>query len=382
MEGNDKVELKRGLRGVYIDRTESSYIDGKAGKLLYRGYDINDLATDSTFEEVCYLLLYGSLPTVLQLQEFDSGLKTERQLPEEILRIIGLTSQAHPMDALRTAVSALSAFDPEVSDTSVDGVRRKGARLIAKAPAIVAAHARIRDGKPPVAADNSLGHAANFLYMLLGKRPAPEDAKLLDKDLLLHAEHGVNASTFAARVAASTEADFYAAITAAIAVLKGPLHGGAAEAVMKTAQEIGSEENAESYVTGLLERGERVMGFGHAVYKTVDPRSLHLKADAKALGERKGRPGWFSILQAVAETDAMKRRARRGLHPNVDFWSGAIYYLLEIPDDLFIPVFALGRIPGWTAHLIEQYMNNILMRPLLEYVGPKDRAYRPIGERT
>ncbi len=375
----EKIELKRGLRDVYIDRTKASFIDGKVGKLLYRGYNIHDLAEKSTFEETIYLLLYGNLPTRRQLNEFDAQLKASRNIPDEIIQIIRLTRDAHPMDVLRTAVSALAAFDPEVADNSPEATLRKGIRLTAQAPTIVAAHARIREGKQPVAPDSSLGHAANFLYMLFGQRPDPEDAKLIDKDFVLHAEHGVNASSFGARVAASTLADLHCAITTGIAVLKGPAHGGAAEEVMKMALEIGNEENAEEYVRNRLKSGGRVMGFGHRVYKALDPRAVHLREDAKRLGERKGQPKWFNILQAVAE--AMEPYARRGICQNVDFWSGSIYYLLGIPEDLFISIFAMGRIPGWTVQVLEQFENNILLRPMLLYTGPMDLEYVPIDQR-
>ena len=374
-----KVELHRGLRDVYIDRTESSYIDGNKGKLLYRGYNIDDIAEHSNFEETIYLLLFGSLPTRSQLDSFDVELKANRTLPDEILEVIKLTKHAHPMDVLRTAVSALSGYDEEVADNSREASLRKGIRLTSKAPTIVAAHARIREGKPSVPPDSSLSHAANFLYMLFGEKPDPEDARLIDKDFVLHAEHGVNASSFGARVAASTQADLHGAITTGIAVLKGPSHGGAAEEVMKMALEIGNEENAEPYVRDRLNRGGRVMGFGHRVYKAVDPRSIHLQDDAKALGERKGQPKWFSILQEVIEV--MQPYSKRGICQNVDFFSGAIYYLLGIPDDLFISIFAMGRVPGWTVQVLEQFENNILLRPRLQYVGPMDLEYVPIDQR-
>jgi len=375
----EKVELKRGLRDVYIDRTESSFIDGKVGKLLYRGYNIDDLAEHSTFEETIYLLLFGSLPTKNELDAFEAKLKANRGLPDEILQIISLTKEAHPMDVLRTAISALATFDPEVADNSHEAVLRKGTRLTAQAPTIVAAHARIRDGKDPIPPNDSLNHAANFLYMLFGELPEPQDARLIDKDFVLHAEHGINASSFGARIAASTQADLHCAITAGVAVLKGPSHGGAAEEVMKMALDIGDEENAEPYIKDLLSRGGRVMGFGHRVYRAVDPRSVHLLEDSRELGERKGQPKWFSILQSVMEV--MKPYAKRGICQNVDFFSGAVYYLLDIPDDLFISIFAMGRIPGWTVQMAEQLENNILLRPRLKYVGPMDLEYVPIANR-
>lgn len=375
----EKVQLHRGLREVYIDRSKSSFIDGNIGKLLYRGYNIDDLAVHSNFEETAYLVMYGKLPTQVQLEEFDAKLKAARLIPDEIVDIIKLTRNSHPMDVLRTAISALSAYDPDTEDNSTEATLRKGLRLTAQAPTIVATHARVREGKDPIAPDSNLNQAANFLNMLFGELPEQVDSDLIDKDFVLHAEHGINASSFGARVAASTVADLHCAVTTGVAVLKGPSHGGAAEEVMKMAQEIGTEENAESYVRERLDSGGRIMGFGHRVYRAIDPRSVHLQDDAKALGERKGEPKWFSILQNVIE--AMEPYRRRGIYQNVDFFSGTIYYLLGIPDDLFISIFAMGRIPGWTAQVVEQFENNILLRPRLLYTGEMDVPYVPIGER-
>ena len=375
----EKVQLHRGLREVYIDRSKSSFIDGNIGKLLYRGYNIDDLAVHSNFEETAYLVMYGKLPTQAQLDEFDAKLKAARLIPDEIVDIIKLTRNSHPMDVLRTAISALSAYDPDTEDNSTEATLRKGLRLTAQAPTIVATHARVRDGKDLIAPDSNLNQAANFLNMLFGELPEQVDSDLIDKDFVLHAEHGINASSFGARVAASTVADLHCAVTTGVAVLKGPSHGGAAEEVMKMAQEIGTEENAENYVRERLDSGGRIMGFGHRVYRAIDPRSVHLQEDAKALGERKGEPKWFSILQNVIE--AMKPYRRRGIYQNVDFFSGTIYYLLGIPDDLFISIFAMGRIPGWTAQVVEQFENNILLRPRLLYTGEMDVPYVPIGER-
>ena len=375
----EKVQLHRGLREVYIDRSKSSFIDGNIGKLLYRGYNIDELAVHSNFEETAYLVMYGELPTQAQLDEFDATLKAARLIPDEIVDIIKLTRNSHPMDVLRTAISALSAYDPDTEDNSTEATPRKGLRLTARAPTIVATHARVRDGKDPIAPDSNLNQAANFLNMLFGELPEQVDSDLIDKDFVLHAEHGINASSFGARVAASTVADLHCAVTTGVAVLKGPSHGGAAEEVMKMAQEIGTEENAENYVRERLDSGGRIMGFGHRVYRAIDPRSVHLQDDAKALGERKGEPKWFSILQNVIE--AMEPYRRRGIYQNVDFFSGTIYYLLGIPDDLFISIFAMGRIPGWTAQVVEQFENNILLRPRLLYTGEMDVPYVPIGER-
>ena len=376
----ENATLYRGLREVYIDRTTSSYIDGKLGKLYYRGFSIDDLAENCSFEEIIYLVMIGELPTTGELSEFVSDLKSSMELPEPIIDIIRIIKDAHPMDVLRTSISALATFDPEVDDNSTEATLRKGTRLTAQAPTIVAAHSRIRDGKDPIKPDPNLSIAANFLYMIFGEIPDPRDAKLIDKDFVLHAEHGLNASSFGARVSASTQADLHCAITTGISVLKGPSHGGAAESVMTMSLEIGSEDNAEEYVKNTLDGGGRIMGFGHRVYKAIDPRSLHLQDDLKALGERKGEPKWYSILQKVLEV--MQPYSRRGICQNVDFFSGAMYYLLGIPEDLFISIFAVGRIPGWTAQVVEQFENNILLRPRLQYVGELDREFIPIANRS
>ena len=376
----ENATLYRGLREVYIDRTTSSYIDGKAGRLYYRGYSIDDLAENCSFEEIIYLVMIGELPTSDQLSGFVTELKANMELPEAIIDIIKITKDAHPMDVLRTAISALATFDPDVDDNSAEATLRKGTRLTAQAPTIAAAHSRIREGKDPIKPNPDLSIAANFLYMIFGEIPDPEDAKLIDKDFVLHAEHGLNASSFGARVAVSTQADLHCAITTGIAVLKGPSHGGAAESVMTMSLEIGSEDNAADYVRNTLDGGGRIMGFGHRVYTAVDPRSLHLQDDLKALGERKGEPKWYSILQKVVEV--MQPYSRRGICQNVDFFSGAMYYLLGIPEDLFISIFAVGRIPGWTAQVVEQFENNILLRPRLQYVGELDREFVPIQNRS
>ena len=374
-----EVELKRGLQGVYIDRTQSSFIDGAIGKLLYRGYSIHDLSEKATFEETVYLLLYGKLPNRKELNDFDAHLRANRSIPPEIVQIIRLIKDAHPMDVLRTAVSALAAYDPDVADNSLESTLRKGVRLTAQAPIIVTAHARIKDGKEPVEPDSNLNQAANFLYMLFGKEPTSAEARLMEKDFILHAEHGINASAFAARVAASTISDLHSAIVSGIGTLKGPAHGGAAEEVMKMALDIGEESNAEQYTRDILERGGRIMGFGHRVYKVEDPRAPHLQAECEALGEQKGQPKWFRILSKVAEV--MEPYASRGICPNVDFWAGAMYHLMDIPKETFISIFAMGRIPGWTVQVMEQHSNNILLRPLLLYEGPMDLEYVPIDQR-
>ncbi len=374
-----QVELKRGLRDVYFDNTESSNVIGDIGRLIYRGYDIHDLAEKSTFEETVYLMMHGQLPTQAELEAFDSTLRACRTIPDGVLDVITSVRDAHPMDALRTAVSALAAFEVEVGDVSHEATLRKGIRITAQAPTIVAAHHRIRNGLAPLDPDPSLGHAGNFLYMLLGEKPDAETAQLMDKDLIVHLDHGSNASAFAARVTASTLADVHGAIVTGISTLKGPLHGGAAEGVMKMALEIGDVANVESYLAGKHERKERIMGFGHAVYRAEDPRARHLREGSRTLAEKKGQPNWFQILSKVEEH--MRPYAERGICVNVDFWSGSVYYLLGIPEDLFISIFAVARVPGYVAQVLEQQDKNILLRPLLNYVGPTDLTYVPISQR-
>ncbi len=377
---SEGFDIKRGLKDVYFDTTEASFIDGEVGKLLYRGYNIHDLAEKSTFEEIVYLLLYGTLPNQQHLDEFNRGFRADRAVPQEVIDVLRVVKDCHPMDALRTGISALSAFDPDVTDNSQEATRRKGIRLTAQAATLVAAHHRIRNGLEPVAPHPDLNHAGNFLYMLRGAEPTEDENRLIDVDFVLHAEHGANASAFGARVVASTLSDLHSAVVTGVAVLKGPWHGGAAEEVMKMALDIGQPENAEEYARQLLDGGGRVMGFGHRVYKAEDPRARHLRERSQRLGEEKGQPHWFQILTYL-EQNVMAPYRNRGIFVNVDFFAGSIYYLLEIPDDLFIPIFALGRIPGWTLQCMEQYSDNILLRPLLEYKGEMDLEYVPIDQR-
>ena len=377
---SEKADIKRGLKDVVFDTSEASFVDGQAGKLLYRGYNIHDLAERSTFEEIVYLLFYGELPTQSQLDAFDADLRASRSIPDEVIEVIRVVANSHPMDALRTAVSALAAFEPEVNDNSEAATLRKGVRLTAQGPTIVAAHHRIRHGLEPVAPNPDLNHAGNFLYMLSGAAPDEETQKLMDVDFILHAEHSSNASAFGARVAASTLSDLHSAVVTGIGVLKGPWHGGAAEEVMKMAMEIGQPENADEYARNLLEGGGRVMGFGHRVYRAEDPRARHLRERSRDLGEKMGQPHWFQILRYLEEQIMVPYRSK-GIFVNVDFFAGSIYNLLGIPEDLFISIFALGRIPGWTLQCVEQYRDNILIRPLLDYQGPMDLEYVPIEQR-
>ena len=375
----DEIKIHRGLNNVYFDRTKTTYINGKEGVLEYRGFNIHDLAEKSSFEEVSYLLLYGKLPTISELKSFDSSLKNSRNIPSEIIDIIKSLKDSHPMDVLRTAVSALSSFDEESGDKSYDATMRKGIRLTSQVPTIVMAHNSLRNGKDPVEPSKELSHAANFIYMLNGETPTESTSTLMDKDFIVHADHGSNASAFAARVCAGTQADLHSAITTGISVLSGPSHGGAAENVMKMVKEVGSPDNAKDYVINLQKSGERVMGFGHRVYKAEDPRAAQLREGVKFLSEEKGDPSWYEILVAVM--DAMKPYQRRGIYANVDFFAGVIYHLLGIPTDLFVPIFAVGRIPGWTIQVLEQYDNNILLRPLLSYTGEHEQEYIPIENR-
>jgi len=378
-ETTEAIKIHRGLKGVYFERSACTFIDGKAGDLRYRGYSIHDLAEHSSFEETAWLLLNGELPSAQQLAGFDADLKTARKLAEPICDIIRAMKSAHPMDTLRTAVSALSAFDPDVADNSREATLRKAIRLTSQIAMIVAAHSRIREGLDPVSPDRTLSHAANLLWMLKGKRPSEDAAQLIDRDLVLHAEHGSNASSFAARVVVGTEANLHAAITAAIAALSGPAHGGAAEDVMKMAEEIGGPARAAEYVRTKRKAGEPVTGFGHRVYRAEDPRARHMRAGVQKLSQEMGEPRWYEILQAVVQ--AMAPYARHGVNVNVDFYSGVVYHLLGIPRDLFVPVFAIGRVPGWVVQVLEQLENNILIRPLTLYSGPAPRHYKPVAER-
>jgi citrate synthase len=379
IEGTERIEIHRGLKGVYFDRSRVCFIDGRAGELLYRGYSIHDLADHSTFEEACYLLFKGELPTAAQLDAFDVELKGARTLPAAVYDVIRAVKSAHPMDVLRTTVSALAAFDPEVADKSPEATLRKGVRLTSQVPTIVAAHEHIRNGRDPVAPDPQLGHAANLLYMLKGRVPSSDAARLMDTDMILHAEHGSNASAFTARVVAGTEANLHAAITAALAALSGPAHGGAAENVMRMAQEIGDASKAADYVKRKRENKDPVMGFGHRVYRAEDPRARHMRAGVEKLSREMGQPQWYQILEALVA--AMKPYARHGVNVNVDFYAGVVYFLSGIADDLFVPMFAVGRVPGWTVQVLEQMENNILIRPLTLYNGPEPRPYVPIDQR-
>jgi citrate synthase len=376
---SENVKINRGLKGIYFERSAVSHIDGSAGTLSYRGYSIDALATQSTFEEVSYLLIYGDLPTQAELADFDAKLKDARELPASVYDVIRATKDGHPMDVLRTATSALAALTPTSQDVSVEAFIENGIKLTSQVPMIIAAHDRIRNGLEPVVADKTLSHAANWLWMLKGEKPSEDAARLADVDFILHAEHGSNASSFAARVTIGTEANLHGAIVTALSTLAGPAHGGAAEDVMKMVQEIGTPENAAAYVKAKRANREAITGFGHRVYRAEDPRARHMREGVRKLGEEMGAPEWYAILQGVV--DAMKPYARHGLNVNVDFYSGVVYQLHGIPMDLYVPIFAIGRMPGWIIQCIEQLEGNILIRPLTLYNGAEPRDYVALSGR-
>ncbi|HJR54201.1 MAG TPA: citrate synthase [Gemmatimonadota bacterium] len=368
-----------GLEGVVVAESEISYVDGQEGRLVYRGYSIEDLAESSSFEETAKLLLDGELPDVEELRGFERALAAQRSLDGETLEAVRrFPSTADPMSALRTGVSLLGLTDPDRGDNGAEATRRKALRLIARIPTLIAAFDRARRGSDPLAPRDDLGHAANFLYMLRGGEPDPEDGRVLDVCLVLHAEHGMNASTFAARVTAATLSDIHSAITSAVGTLKGPLHGGANEAVMKMLLEV-DQRGVEpaAHIREMLAAGSKVMGFGHRVYKTMDPRAPILRRFSKDLGERAGDTRWYQMSEQILAT----MQAEKGIDPNVDFFSASTYHALGIPADLFTPIFAVARISGWVTHVEAQYAKNRLIRPRARYVGKRDLRYVPIGER-
>jgi len=383
-----------GLRGVPVADTKVSYIDGVRGELQYRGYQIQDLARYTTYEEVAFLLIHGQLPSRAELEAFDGRLRSMRPVPPPVLQATALRPRtASPMDVLQGAVPFLADHDSTLGGNSKEAVRAQSERLIAQLPTVVAAWKRIRSGERALDPRPDLPHAANFLFMLAGKNPVEQAARILDVCLVLHADHTFNASTFAAREVASTRAHLYASVAAAVGALSGDLHGGANTEVMKMLQEIGKPEKAESYVKAKLDAGEKIMGMGHAVYKTLDPRAPILKEFALELGEKTGESFWIDIAEKVREVTQAELKARRGqeIYPNVDFYSAATYYQLGIEPDLFTPVFAIGRIAGWCAHVIEEKFAEAQEKPALyrpeaeyigDYCGPQGCAFVPLGARA
>jgi 2-methylcitrate synthase len=371
--------LSRGLEGVVANESAVCYVFGEEGRLIYRGYDINDLADHSTFEETAYLLLHGDLPTKEQLKAFVSQLKAGQKLDKVVQRVIrNAPITASPMDVLRTAVSAAVFVDPDAHDNSAAAERRKAVRLIAQLPTMVAMFHRLRNGQKPVGPRRGLSLAANFLYMISGSVPEPDVERAFDVALILHADHELNASTFAARVIAATLADVHGAVTGAMAALAGPLHGGANMEVMKMLLDIRSPDRAEAWVREALAQKRKIMGFGHRVYRTEDPRAAHLRRLSEALGRKFGQSHWFA-MQRIIE-DVMKRE--KGLFCNVDFYSATTYYVMGLPLDLYTPIFAVSRVSGWCAHVLEQHADNRLIRPRAEYIGAMDRKWVPPRRRS
>jgi citrate synthase len=374
----------KGLEGVIVGQSKLSDIDGEVGELIYAGYDIDDLARNTTFEEVCYLLWNGELPTREQLDGLKGELHANAGLSDEMLAVLRtLPADADPMAALRTAVSALGTFDPAADDISPAEVRRKALVLTAVTPTLVAAYDRLRNGKEPLQPKAGNSFAANFLYMLNGEDANETRCRTMDVALVLHAEHAMNASTFAARVTAGTLSDVYSAITSAIGTLKGPSHGGANVEVMNMLREIDeSGEDPAAWVHNALESGKKVMGFGHRVYKATDPRATVLRELADKIMAEAGETRWLDLSDKIraAMAGEMEKRGKK-IYPNVDFFSASVYTTLGIPMDLFTAVFAIARMPGWTAHLLEQYADNRLIRPGSEYIGPRGKTVTPIEQR-
>lgn len=367
-----------GLRGVVVGSSTVSDVVGDKGELIYQGYNIHDLAKHSTFEEVAFLLWNKRLPNRAELDQLKQELSGSYAVPKEVIDLMRrIPRDADPIDTLRTAVSALEFYDPTARIVSLDNSRKISIKLTGQFATIVATSDRLRNGKDPVDPLPNENIATNFLYMLRGEKPSEADAKIFDTCLILHADHELNASTFTARVVAGTLATVYASVVAAIGALSGPLHGGANTAVMKTLLEIGEVENAEGFVQKALAEKRKMMGFGHAVYKTEDPRATHLRRFSKEIGEKGGDSKWYEISRKVEEV--MMRE--KGLYPNVDFFSASTYYMMGIPLELYTPIFAVSRITGWTAHILEQYIDNKLIRPRAEYVGPRNVPYVPIDLR-
>jgi citrate synthase len=368
----------KGLEGIVAASTRLSDVRGDVGELIYCGYNINELAGKVSYEEVVFLLHYGHLPNVKELAELKSQLAAHRDLPKGVIDLIkSLPKDTLPMHAIRTGISALGCFDSQADDDSVDANREKAVKLIAQIPIITAYFHRSRQGKSLLPPDDSLGEAANFLYLIDGEKPSHEKESTLDLCYVLHADHGMNASTFSARVTIATLSDMYSAITTAIGTLKGPLHGGANEGVIKMLQEIGSLDKVDDYIHECLAQKKKIMGIGHRVYKTLDPRAPHLKRMAQILSAKLGEPKWIQMSERIAQIMLEEKH----LNANVDFYSATVYYSLGIPLDLFTPIFAIARTSGWTAHVLEQLQDNRLIRPQSEYIGPVGLKVKPIEQR-
>jgi citrate synthase len=372
--------FSKGLVGVVAAQTALSCVDGQNGVLTYRGINIDDLAGKASYEEVTYLLLYGELPNAEELKTFQQELSANRRLPQAVLEhITHAPKEATPMDVLRTAVSALAYYDQDTEDISIEATLRKGIRLVAQFPTVVAAIHRARKGAEPVGSESGLGHAANFLYMLHGEKQSELENDAMNLYLVLLADHSLNASTFTARVAASTNADLHAAVTAAISALKGNLHGGAAEATMNMLLEIGELENVDPFVDRAFQTRRKIMGIGHRIYKTGDPRAHHLLEWARRMEDAQGQGAQYVDMALGVENAVLRHKE---LYPNVDFFSAPMLYYLGIPTELDTCVFAVSRVAGWTAHVIEQYKDATLIRPAADYIGPKEAPFAPLESRS
>jgi len=385
--------VNTGLRGVTVASTRISHVDGQAGKLIYRGYLVKELAISAGYEEIAHLLLYEHLPTAAELADFKARLSSYRQIPQAVVEALKTRPlDARPMDVLQAGISLLASHDPDIAEETPEAFRRIAEILIARVPGLLAAWQRIRQGQPLLAPAEDLDHAGNFLYMLTGRRPDAEVAHFMDVCLVLHAEHSFNASTFSARQVASTHAHMYAACSAATGSLSGPLHGGANERVMRMLQKIGSRQHVEAYVNEELEAGRLIYGLGHAVYKTDDPRALILAPMAKRMGQRVDQPQWFETAEHLEKVGKAVFKDRKGIDifVNVDFYSAPLYYTLGIPIDMFTPVFAVSRIAGWTAHVIEERFAEAAPKPALyrpksqyigDYCGPEECTFVPMDDR-
>ncbi|MDB5296747.1 MAG: citrate synthase [Phycisphaerales bacterium] len=377
---------KGGLQGVVAAQSEVCFIDGDAGRLVYRGYEIGDLVEHATFEEVAFLLWDGKLPNKAELATLKQQLAASMALPAHVINVLkALPPTTQPMDALRTAVSALASGDPDLTSNEAAANRRKAVRLMAQFPTVVTAYHRLRNNQQPVAPDPALSVAANFLYMMSGKKPHDTLVRVMDAALTLHAEHGMNASTFTARVIAATLADMHASVTGALGALKGPLHGGANEAVMHLLLQCGDADSAERKVKEMLANKQKVAGFGHRVYRTFDPRATFLRKMSKQLGEAAGNTKWYEMSERLIPIlrDTKKPTGEPlGLNPNVDFFSASAYYTMGIPLDLFTPIFGVARVAGWAAHVMEQHKNNRIIRPTDDYTGPFGLKVEPIEQRA
>ncbi len=380
----DDKEFAKGLEDVIAGESSICDVDGKNGKLIYRGYDIHDLAQNTTFEEVVYLLWNGALPTASELETLKADLDKSRAIPSSALTLLRQFPKTAPaMDALRTATSLLALYDPDEGDESLDANRRKALRVTAQMGTLVATLDRLRKGEEPIAPKPGLSTAANFLYQLTRIEPSETEAHALDVALILHADHELNASTFAARVTVATLTDMYSAVTSAVGTLAGPLHGGANVNVMHLLEKIGTPDRADAVVSQMLAEGKKIPGIGHRVYRALDPRAVSLREMSRQLAQSSGDAQWYEISEKVQEAadKALAAKGKTTLKANVDFFSASVYHVLGIPTDLFTPVFAVSRVAGWTAHILEQLADNRLIRPRAIYTGPRDLAVKPINQR-